>query len=422
MADIVESKELAKKYSDIFYRISAYDASVYEQTGKFLFEFWGNLITKAAANGEISRQFFIEIPVFNLLYKHIISGIDIETNILRRHKSQIDYQYYSELKNFSAKHNLPLEVPSDNSIKEYLEPLGYDFSGISIDYVLEFLSTPNNFASDIMRLRRIAASRLVLAALPLSRRRIIPIIDIFGSITSRIYFKDPVFQNLAKRHRDIITASPGKTLSYVDYDQFEVGIMAALSMDPQLLRLYNSDDIYTALSLDIFGGNEKRKIAKRLFLSYAYGMKTRSLIDAAVEQGADRKKVKDFFAEFKVFESWKKKTIEDFQASGRISSGFGNYQNRESEGPLSEKEKRAGVSQVVQGTAALIFKKALLNMRNETEVRILLPMHDAVLLEHPPEYDSNKIVTIFAETMSEHLERKVLGKASLEPFFSPPSQ
>lgn len=422
MAGTPESRELAKKYSDIFYRTSEYDSSVYAQTAEYFLEFWNKLISKASEDDELNRQFTVEIPVFNLLYTHIVPGIAIDIEILREHKLQINHQYYSALKKFSAKHELPLEVPSDHAVKDYLEPLGFDFTGISIDYVLEFLHTPDDFASDLLNLRKLAASRSVLAALPLSKRRAVPIIDISGSITSRIYFKDPIFQNLAKRHRNIIAPLEGKILSYVDYDQFEVGIMAALSMDPQMLRLYKSDDIYKVLSIDIFGGVEKRKVAKRLFLSYAYGMKAKALVDAAVSQGGNRAKVKDFFAEFKVFESWKKEIIGKFEADGKISPGFGNFQKRECEGPLSEKEKRAGVSQVVQGTASLIFKKALLRMQDEAEVRILLPMHDAVLIEHCPTYDPNKIATIFSQAMTKHLERKVTGKASLESFYNFPVQ
>lgn len=422
LAETMDARELAKKYSEIFYRTSDYDSSVYAQTAEYLHKFWGKLKNRAFLADEITRQFFVEIPVFNLLYKHIASGIFIDVEVLREHKNQISHQYYSALKNFSAKHDLPLELPSDLAIKEYLEPQGFDFSGISIDYVLDFLPTPNEFASDLLELRKIAASRLVLSALPLSKTSATPIVDIFGSITSRIYFKDPVFQNLAKRHRNIIIPSPGKMLSYLDYDQFEVGIMAALSNDPHMLQLYGSDDIYNVLSLEIFGDEEKRKIAKRLFLSYAYGMRAKSLVDAAVSQGGNRKKVKDFFSEFKVFETWKKEVLEKFETEGRIGSGFGNFQTRESEGPLSEKEKRAGVSQVVQGTASLIFKKALLLMREESDVRILVPMHDAVLIEHPPEYDTNKIIEIFSRAMTEHFEGKIIGKASLDSFYNLPVQ
>jgi DNA polymerase I-like protein with 3'-5' exonuclease and polymerase domains len=192
--------------------------------------------------------------------------------------------------------------------------------------------------------------------------------------------------------------------------------MAALSDDRQMLEIYSSRDIYTALSVDIFGVEEKRKIAKKLFLSYAYGMRVKSLVDAAVEQGGDRAKVKAFFANFSVFENWKKSVVGQFEAAGKIGTSCGNYQRRDSRAPITEKEKRACVSQVVQGTASLIFKKSLLRLGSESNVRILIPMHDGVLVEHSPEYDSTRLSNIFSDVMTEHFDKKLVGKASLEPF------
>lgn len=417
LMETAEGRDIAKKYSDIFYRTCEYDPVVFSISGRFILKFWKKLIDKAFFSEELTRQVFVEIPAFNLLYRHITPGIRIDTEILRAHKSQINHQYYSALKQFSAKHNLPLEIPSDQAVLAYLEPIGFDFSGISVDYVLEFIPTPNEFAAELLELKKLAASKLVLNALPLSKPRIAPIIDLFGSITSRIYFKDPGLQNLAKRHRNIIIAEEGKVLSYIDYDQFEVGIMAALSDDPEMLRLYKSDDIYNVLSNDIFGDTLKRKIAKRLFLSYAYGMKRKSLVDAAEAQGADRSRVKNFFSEFKIFESWKRQIEIKFTESGKIGTGFGNFQKRDGEGALSEKEKRSGISQVVQGTGSLIFKKALIQMRDEAELRILVPMHDAVLVEHHPDYDPDRVVQIFINTMTNHFDGKIIGKASLQSYY-----
>lgn len=417
LSAVSKNKNLAKSYSQIFYKIIEFDISMYCESAAWLLEYWKRLLVRASGANELTRQIFVEIPVLNLLYKHTVSGIGIDQNVLREHKKEIEYQYYSALKKFSSKYSLPLEVPSDLAVTEYLAPLGFDFSGVSIDYVLRLLPTPDNFADDTLQLRKLSASRSILASLPLSKKRATPIVDVFGSITSRIYFKDPVFQNLSKKYRDIVVPSVGHVLSYVDYDQFEVGIMAALSCDSQMLKLYSSNDIYEILSMEIFGVVEKRKIAKKIFLSYAYGMKIKSLIDAAVAHGGSRAKVKGFFAQFNVFEAWKKNIIERFQIDGKIGPGFGNFNRREGEGALSEKEKRACVSQVVQGTASLIFKKTLLKLREENQVRILIPMHDAVLLEHPPEYDPSRIVTIFKDVMTEHFERKVFGKASLELFY-----
>lgn len=420
LSEISKSHELAKKYSQIFHKAVEFDLATYSEAAEWLSQYWKTLLARAWDADELARQIFVEIPAFNYLYQQTVSGIGIDCEILQKHKVDIDHEYYSSLKNFSDRHNFALEVPSDLAVTEYLEPLGFDFSGISVDYVLEFLSTPNDFAGDVLKLRKLAATRTILNALPSSRRLAFPIVDIFGSITSRIYFKDPVFQNLAKKYRNIIVASVGRVLTYVDFDQFEVGIMAALSSDPQMLKLYGSSDIYEVLSLEIFGDKEKRKLAKRIFLSYAYGMRIKSLVDAAVAQGATRAKVKGFFARFEVFENWKKDIILQFQTEGKIGTNFGNYHRRLEEGPLSEKEKRACVSQVVQGTASLIFKRSLLAMRDEDQVRVLIPMHDAVLFEHPPEYDPSKIASVFSDVMTEHLKGRVVGKASLEAFYVAP--
>ena len=285
---------------------------------------------------------------------------------------------------------------------------------MNVDYVIDFV--PSEFCADLKQLKKLANSRQLLSAIPHSQQRIHPIVDSFGSITSRIYFKDPSLQNLAKRHRNIICADEGKSLSYVDYDQYEVGIMAALSEDPVLLTLYSAGDLYQTVSEELFSSPLKRKQAKRLFLSYAYGMNFKSLIDAAVSFGAQRPAARTFFRGFTVFENWKLQVWHEFKETGRIGTSLGNYMNRTGQGELSASEKRSAVSQVVQGTASLIFKKALLRLSHESAVELKIPMHDAALVQHAAEYDPANLVRIFAEVMSAHLSHRIVGKASLEAY------
>ncbi|HGN3169439.1 TPA: DNA polymerase [Pseudomonas aeruginosa] len=263
---------------------------------------------------------------------------------------------------------------------------------------------------------KIAKSRRVLNSIPLSQKRIFPIADSFGSITSRIYFKDPSLQNLSKQHRDILTPDEGKIFSYVDYEQYEAGIMAALSGDPILKKLYSDGDLYEFAAEAIFKNKNNRKQAKRLFLSYAYGMKRKSLYDAAVSYGAERQAVKNFFNQFNVFEEWKKAVVLEYQDKGRISTSLGNHMKRTRSGNITEQEKRSAVSQLVQGTASLIFKKTLLNLSNESMIELKVPMHDAILFQHPEAFDANIVADIFRRTMTEHFGSTIIGKASLSQF------
>ncbi|MED5606332.1 DNA polymerase [Pseudomonas sp. JH-2] len=405
-----------KKYKDIFNKKSPIANDVLIKIGEALFNLSVQIEEEAVTAGEWERFTQIERPVTDYLIRSTVAGIAVDTAKLRSHKQKIDFDYYMALKDFSAKYNMPLEIPTDTDIINYLEPKGFDFSGVNVDYVLKFVPMQDNFSDDLIRLMKTANSRKVLNAIPLSHNRIFPIVDNFGSITSRIYFKDPSLQNLAKLHRDILIPDEGKALSYVDYDQYEAGIMAALSRDPILTELYASFDLYEKASEEIFGDKGKRKQAKRLFLSYAYGMKRKSLYDAANNYGAERRAAKNFFNKFTVFEEWKNTIYTGFKENGRIGTCLGNYMKRNRSGNLTEQEKRSAVSQLVQGTASLIFKKALLRLSHEEMVELKVPMHDAVLFQHPVAFDANVVSEIFKDTMSEHFENRITGKASLGQF------
>ena len=211
-------------------------------------------------------------------------------------------------------------------------------------------------------------------------------------------------------------APKGARLSYVDYDQYEVGIMAALSGDPQLKALYDTGDMYALFATDHLKLAGNRKAAKQLFLSYAYGMSRRALVDAAVSLGADRANAKAAFNLFLVFESWKKSVWARLLKDGRIATVLGNHYKRSGTGQLTAKEQRSAVSQVVQGTASLIFKKALLDVAHLPDVTITLPMHDALLFEHRLADTPAKVVEVFENVMTKELDGVINGKASVGQF------
>lgn len=420
LAEFVDNEKI-NKYRSIFNRKAAVDEGVMNAIGSALLMCAEKFEEKAKDANEWDRYIQIERPVADYLMRSAANGIAISEEKLRVHKDNIEFDYYMALKNFSATYDMPLEIPSDEDVVSCLEPKGYDFAGVNVDYVLNFVPMQDGFADDLLSLRKISGSRKVLAALPLSQRRIFPIVDWFGSITSRIYFKDPSLQNLAKKHRDILIHDPESALSYVDYDQYEAGIMAALSGDKKLLQLYEVGDLYELAAEQMFLDRGRRKEAKRLFLSYAYGMKRKSLLDASHGYGADRSRVRDFFDQFSGFEQWKISLYEEFRQENRIGTVLGNYLCRDQEGELTDKEKRSVVSQVVQGTASLIFKKAILELRSESQIQLKVPMHDAVLFQHPVGFDTSVVAKVFSRVMSEHFGHVIKGKASLAQFVPDPA-
>jgi len=403
-------------YTNIFNRKMKVHLGTLSLVGRGLLQYAEKIETDAKKADEWNRYIQIERGVSDYLIQSAADGLAIDVAVLRKHKGAIDFDYYIALKEFSANHSMPLEPPSDSDIVTHLETKGFNFDGVSVDYVLHFVPMTDNFARDVLRLRKLHATRKVLTAIPLSQTRISPIVDSFGSITSRVYFKDPSLQNLAKRHRNILKPDAKTVFSYVDYEQYEAGIMAALSKDKLLLMLYAAGDLYEQAAEQIFLKREMRKEAKRLFLSFAYGMKRKNLIAASVEYGAQPEDAKKFFAQFSDFEKWKKTLWDDFKENGKIGTSLGNYLYREETGELSDKEKRSSVSQVVQGTASLIFKKMLLELKKLDSVQLKLPMHDAVLIQHPATFDPTIVINLFAKVMTEHFQGSIAGKASLANF------
>lgn len=412
------TEEMIGRYRNILFKNAAFDIEVFSSVGRALLRLSDDVEAQAKAANEWERYSTLERPIADYLLRSVAKGIAINTEMLREHKQNIEHAYYMALKEFSAEYKLPLEVPSDDEVIDYLAPRGFEFSGVGIEYVLNFVPMPDGFSEKLLELKKIAASRMVLNAIPLSQKRIFPIVDAFGSVTSRIYYKDPSLQNLSKRHRNIISPDEGMALSYVDFGQFEAGIMGALSQDKHMLELFSSGDLYALAAEKIFSDTDRRKAAKRLFLSYAYGMKRKSLIDAAVGFGAEREAAKNFFNQFSRFEQWKSEIWSEFQTNGRVGTTFGNYLSRASSAELTEKEKRSAVSQVVQGTASLIFKKALLKLSLVSDIELKVPMHDAVLFQHPHTFNPQEVADLFADVVTEYFGGEITGKASVTEFFN----
>lgn len=410
------SPEICSTYKLMVNRGVGFDADVVCEAAKAMAKMYLALCVEASTNGELERFLTVEVPVYRLLQKAMSAGITITSAGLSEKRREAEYDYFLCLKAYSAKHDMPLETPTRRTIEERLHEAGFDLSGVSIEYVLEFLPHGDDFGKDTLALWKFDAAKRVLSSLSLSSGRTRPVIDVFGSRTSRIHLRTPLLQNMPKKYRTIVAARKGANLCYVDFDQYEVGIMAALSEDPELGALYRAGDMYdlfATIHLKLAGN---RKAAKQLFLSYAYGMSRKALIDAAVTLGADRERAKAAFKLFSRYEEWKRMVCSEFQRTGRVATLQGNHYKRSGKGQLSAKERRSAVSQVIQGTASLIFKKTLLEVGNIRDVTIILPMHDALLFEYRVADTPARVVAAFKLVMTEQLHQRIDGKASIGQF------
>lgn len=408
--------EVCDRYRKIFNKGALFDVDIVTVAALAIQAMYLSLCEQASSDNEFDRFFSVEVPAYRMLQLSMSAGISIDTAGLSDKRSQAEHEYFMSLKTYSAKHDMPLETPGRQALEAKLVLEGFELDEVSVEYLLEFVPHNRDFGGDTMALLSLDAARRVLGSLTLATNIIRPVVDVFGSRTSRVQLRSPNLQNIPKRYRSIITARPGNQLCYVDFDQFEVGIMAALSGDEELKRLYAAGDMYDLFAtthLDLAGS---RKAAKQLFLSYAYGMSRKALIDAASSLGVERQKAKAAFRLFQRYENWKKSVWAEFQSNGRVATVLGNHYRRTGRGQLTAKEQRSAVSQVVQGTASLIFKRALLAVASIGDVQVVLPMHDALLFEHTLAETPGKVVNAFEVAMTDALESVITGKASISEF------
>ena len=416
---LYEDTAFFDEYLKIYYRRERLDEDVYILFSQKLAEYSELLFDNAIKAGEYERFFTLELPVYNELISSACKGIRVSKQTISDHKKRLKLDFYRELKKFADKHNVLYEVPSEGDISEKLKQLGYDVENYSLEFLIDFLPSKDGYTDDLNHLKKISTNFRIFNSIPSSNSRITPIVESHWTSTARIYHKSPSIQNIAKGYRNIFIADECFNLCYVDYDQFEVGIMAALSGDPKLKDIYENSDAYEDLAEEIFSDSSYRKKAKIIFLSYTYGMSEKNLMTSVTQFGGNKSKAREYFSEFVVFKEWKKSVWEEFENNGRIATICANYFNRHKNGELSEKERRTAVSHAVQGSATYIFKKALLELSQLDGVYILIPMHDAVLFQHTPKINPEAAIKIFEDNMTTALGGKVKGKASIEEFYAP---
>ncbi len=404
------------RYIDMYYRRVDFKEESYMLFSHKLDEYTNNIRGAARLAGEWFRFYNVELPLFNVLSQVAAKGLRVSQPLLKEHKNNIKMDYYRTLKEFSKKHGVLCAMPSKGDIKDKLRSLDFNVDSYGVKFLVDCVPDGSGYTEDLKRLQKLRKSFRVLGSIADSSETLRPIVETHSTSTSRMYYKDPNVQNIGKRYRDIFIADDGLRLSYVDYDQFEVGIMAALSDDDNMKQIYGKADAYVDLSEAIFGDIKHRKLGKIWFLSYTYGMSIERIIDSVRLYGGDECAAMRYFSKFVAFEGWKTRLHLEIEEVGRIPTICGNYLNRRRTGELSKKEGRSVVSHVVQGTGSFIFKSALLALSKQEDVGILIPMHDAVLIQHLEPYNVSSIVAIFQDTMTSILDKKVVGKASIKDF------
>ena len=225
--------------------------------------------------------------------------------------------------------------------------------------------------------------------------------------TGRLSSSDPNLQNIPVRTEDgrqirqaFVAGEPGWKLLTADYSQIELRVLAHFSHDPALLAAFEADhDIHAVVAAQIFGvpeervTPEQRRLAKTVNFGVIYGLSPYGLASRlGISQGEAATFIDAYFTTYSGVSEFIRKTLEDAQARGRVETFLGRRRAINGiKDPSSRNLNLAGrtaVNTVIQGSAADLIKKAMIDIDKtlrdgELKARLLLQIHDELVFEAP---------------------------------------
>ena len=244
--------------------------------------------------------------------------------------------------------------------------------------------------------------------------------------TGRLSSTEPNLQNIpiktaeGRKIREAFIAEKGNVLISADYSQIELRIMAHLSGDKNLTHAFNNNiDVHSATASEIFNVSlenvtpDHRRSAKAINFGLIYGMSafglTRQLGIARNEAQAylDR-----YFKRYTGVKDYMDSTKELAKKNLFVETILGRKLHvtsiNDSNGLRRQAAERAAINAPLQGSAADIIKKAMIDVDQwiggqNQDIRMIMQVHDELIFEVKKEfaYDAIKEIVNLMESSVE---------------------
>ncbi|WP_323893414.1 DNA polymerase I [Aeromonas caviae] len=248
--------------------------------------------------------------------------------------------------------------------------------------------------------------------------------------TGRLSSTDPNLQNIpvrneqGRRIRQAFIPCAGYKLVAADYSQIELRIMAHLSGDKGLLTAFaEGKDIHKATAAEVFGvaldavTTDMRRSAKAINFGLIYGMSAFGLAKQLGIGRAEAQKYMDlYFERYPGVLEYMERTRQQAEAQGYVETLFGRRlylpDIKSRNAGLRKAAERAAINAPMQGTAADIIKRAMINVDGwirgieDESIRMLMQVHDELVFEIREE-KLEEYIAIIKEKMSAAAELHV---------------
>ena len=223
--------------------------------------------------------------------------------------------------------------------------------------------------------------------------------------TGRLSSTDPNLQNIPIRSEEgrkirlAFIAPPEHKIVAIDYSQIELRIMAHLSDDPGLVKAFSEGkDVHKATAAEIFSvsldevTSDQRRSAKAVNFGLIYGMSAFGLAKQLnVPRHTAQAYMDKYFERYPNVSQYMEDTRQQATENGYVETLFGRRlylpDIKSKNGMRKKAAERAAINAPMQGTAADIIKKAMLDVdawiqeQNDPRIKMTMQVHDELIFE-----------------------------------------
>lgn len=393
----------------------------------------------------------LELPLVFVLKEMEMAGIKVDVDFLSQLSAELGQELVQIEQQIYEKAGRQLNINSTQQLSDLLfRDLKLPTAGLRITKsghystaaeVLESLIGQHPVISLILEHRAVAKLRSTYVdALPAlvnpKTGRIHTTFNQIGISTGRLSSSEPNLQNIpirTERGREIrraFVAEPGHKLIAADYSQLELRILADVADDPGLLAAFAQDlDVHQVTAAAVLGiplvevTKDQRRVAKSVNYGIAYGQTAFGLARSlGISQDEAQVFIDTYFEKYPGIKKYIDQTKQMAVAKGFVLTRRGRRRNFPNLASLIPAQRaaaeREAINTPIQGLAADIMKAAMIRLhpaltKNGLRSRILLQVHDELVLEAPDE-EVPRTVELVAWAMNGAFSLKAPLKTDIE--------
>lgn len=379
----------------------------------------------------------IELPLTHVLSKMEVEGVVVDRNILNSQAYDISKKLEKIEKEIYELANEEFNIKSPNQIAHVL----FDVLGLpanrkrsTASNELEFLKDKHPIIEKILAYRKyqkLLSNYLVgLQNYIYEDGKLHTIFNQALTQTGRLSSRDPNLQNISVRDEEtrnvrkaFIPSSDDTFLLAIDYSQIELRVLASLADATSMIEAFKNDvDIHTLTASKAYGvsidevDSSMRRHAKATNFGIVYGISDWGLAEQlGISVQEARIFIDKYYETYPEIKNYLNKLIENCEKNGYVKTIMNRIRYvpeiHDKNYNMREFGKRVAMNSPIQGTAADIIKKAMIDVdellvSNKFKTKMILQIHDELIFEVPVD-ELMIVIPLIVEKMEKAIDMKV---------------